>query len=698
MSGDWVSARWPRHLVAVALFTVVALWCNRAVLDHPATVVNFDPVMQSSRYPAELVGSDMTRGLTQLVYAARTLSTRPLEFFDGAMCHPSADSVTFGEHMLGEGLQGLPVYLFSGDPVITYNFVGAFKPWIAALSMYALALYWTGNSAAAMIAGLLFGFHPMRLLDLQHPSVRANEWMPLVLLLLDLVFTRRQWRYAVMLAAVGSAQCLESMYVLLHYALIVGIYGTYLCFKHWRTLPKILPQLLLATLPIAGTAWAALGPYLGTREAWGILEGRRAWAFPTQVFLGHGLYPGNSLLLLAAIGLLDRFLGKPRRRVHDPRLALALAAFAVTWFVLPLPTSWAGFNVPSLRSLAQSWVPGLGAIRAPNNVFVGIIVPLALLAAYGARALADAVASPERGASWRRASAFAIIALVCAAEIMTPAWADWTFGQPIPSAPFPMRPPEADLVAVRDLPPGPVLDLPGNYSFLWAGHLSRYVLLGAYHQQRVSSCKSSFLTPVQHEVNAIARRLPDPDAARELWALGFRNVIFHVQNISGERRRADAILEALREPDGPHLIPIAAGETVRVARLVADGPITTDVRSLSIASRGRLPSILGEKGLRFGVKAGAATFRHADPIEPTTFRVTWKRGRKVAHEESVRGLLPLALAAERTTDIAVDAKIVGVSHNRYDVTLSIAGDPEILIGREQILVLAKSAVDPPAPR
>lgn len=697
MSSHYGSARW-RHLAAAALFAVAAVWCNRAVLDRPATVVNFEAVAQQSGWAGPMVGSDLTRGLTQITYASRALATRPLEFFEGGMCHPSADSVTYGEHMLGEGLQGLPAYLLTGDPVFTYNFVVTLKPWIAAVAMYALAYYWTGNTAAALIAGLLFGFHPMRVTDLLHPSVRANEWIPLVLLSLDLVFTRRRWRYAVLLAAVASAQVLESMYVLIQYMLIAGIYGAYLCFRHWRALPGILPKLLFVAASITATAWAVLGPYIQTREVWGILENRSSWTFPTQFALGAELYPGNCLLLLAAVGLGDRLFARTRRRGYDPRLPLALAAFAIAWFVLPLPISWTGFRAPALRHLAQSWLPGLGAVRAPNYVFVGILVPLSLLAAYGARAIADVVGSHGRGAAWRRASAFAIVALVCVAEVVTPAWADWTFGTTMPSAPFPMRPSEADLAAIRDLPPGPVLDLPGNYTFLWMGHLSRYVLLGAYHGRRVSSCKSSFLTPVQYEVNAIAQRLPDPDAARELWALGFRTIIFHVQNLDGQRRNADSILAALDKRDGPRLIPIAAGETVRVARLIAEGPVTTDVRSLSIASRGRLPLVLGGKGLRFGIKAGSKTYRHADPIEPTTFQVTWKRGRQVVHSESVRGLLPLALAAGRKTDIAVDANIVGISHNRYDVTLSIAGDPDIVIGREEIVVMAKSAMHPPTPR
>lgn len=672
-------APWISHALALCLFSIAALWCSRGVLSHPATVVTYQP----HRDLGALTGSDLRRGITQLAYASRKLSTAPRGAFAGPMCYPSGDSVAFGEHMLGEGIQGIPAYLMWNDPVMTYNFVVTLKPWIAALSMYAFAYYWTESAAAALIAGFLFGFHPMRLMDLIHPSVNANEWIPLVLLLLDLLFTRRSWMYAFLLAIVASLQLLESMYVLVPYTFIVGIYGTYLLWRHRRAVPALLPKLLFVAASLAGVAVWVFGPYLETREMWGILQGRHRGAveLPRAYWFGYHRYAGSCLLFLALLGGLDRLLGARTKRGYDPRIPLILAGVAVALFVSAWRIPKIGLVVPSLRPLVGAWIPGLDAIRAPSNMFFGVVIPLALLAAFGVRLLAKRFGTRARGIL------IGLVAAACAMEVFLPVAAKLSFGRAMPSATFRIRPPQEDIDAVRDLPSGPVLDFPSSYHIFWQGILSRYALLGAYHERRIAACKASFLTPVQFEINRIAGRLPSPDAARELWALGFRTVIFHLQDEERYRRQTDRIAAALADPTrDPHLVPIREGRTVRVFRLGDDVPIATDVRSLSPASRFRLVRLAaGDVGLRFRLESPHATFRHPTPIQPTRFVVTWKHSEEIARSEMVRGLLPLALAGGRTTSVALDAHIPEAS-GRYEVTLAPADDPDMILALEHVLV------------
>jgi len=652
-------------------------------------MVTFDPSLvdphtwgkNPSATHSELLASDMKRGVSQLHYAAGSLAANPRSFFDGWMCFPLS-GVTLGEHMLGEGIQGVPAQLLWNDPVMTYNFVVTLKPWIAALGMYALAYFWTGSWAAAVIAGFLFGFHPMRLNDLTHPSVVGNEWIPIILLYMDLVFTRRRWRDALVLTVVACLQILTSMYVILQSLFIAGIYGVFLFWKHRASIPSILPKLILVGGALAATGAWVFGPYLETREVWDVLHRPKGFKMPPwYIRIGYEYFPGISLLSLAGIGIVDRLFGARSQRGYDPRLPLLLAGLLAVWFLFPFRVPLTEVIVPTLEQLLRLFVPGVAAGRAPFKVFFAVVIPLALFAAYGVRALGGVFTGVPRSII------LGMVALACVSEVFVPAAAEWSFGKPISSSPYRLRPPDEDLEAVRDLPPGAVLDLPGNYSYFWMGNLGRYALLGAYHGRRISTCKASFGTPVKFIVNTMSRRLPDPDAARELWALGFRTVIFHVQDVEHVRRDATSLLEKLADPAaGPHLVPIATGKTIRVARLVADGPVTTDVRSLSPATRPRSSRKGGRAPLSFAVRGGAATFRHPDPIEPTDLLVTWKRGHAAVLSQRVRALLPLALAAGRTTEITVGARSPEPSDEEYDVTLALADDPSVVLGSERIAV------------
>ncbi len=635
-------------------------------------------------YPdSPLLASDVRRNIAQTAYASRILTREPWRFFEGPMCYPTPNSVSLGEHMLGEGLLGAPAYLLSNDPVVTFNFVVIARPLIGAVSMYALAYYWTGSSGAALIAGFLFGFHPMRLRDLAHPSVVGNEILPAILLALQLLFANRRWRDALLLAALVALQILESFYVVLQLALVGGIYGTYLSWRFRGELAGLLPKLALVVVALGASGFWVLGPYLVTREIWGVLQDRVG--FPTVskfVHFGGHRFVGIGLLILASVGMLDRLRGARSRLGHDPRLPMAALALAASWFVLSWQVPGTDFAVPSLDRLLRAWLPGLDAVRAPGNVYFLVVAPLGLMAAYGVLALVEKL-SPRT-----RIMASAGLALGCAAEVFHPRLASVSFGSPLPTSTLHVRPAAEDLAALRDLPPGPVLDIPLSYQGASSLFMSHNALLGAYHRRRLAACRASFVTPVQTEIAAIVDRLPSSRAAQELWALGLRTIIFSGQKDEDRRRRADEIIERLSRADArPRLQPIASGATLRVYRLEAGRPTTSDFASLAPVARKR--SVLANSDIapRFGVQsAGGRTFRHPDPVQPTEVVVRWNRDDAVAQTTQQRVLLPLALAPGHKTEIVV-ADRAPREAAIYQVTLAPVAQPEHIIGTQRVKVI-----------
>lgn len=682
MTAQRTQTRPATHVAAVFLFTIAALWTSRAVLQDPATFV-------TQRVPSDAVWTaDMRRNVAQIAYASRRMSHDPARFFEGPMCYPIADSVSLGEHMLGEGLLGIPAHLLWADPIVTFNFVVGARPLLGALSMYALAFYWTGSAAAALIAGFSFGFHPIRLRDLTHPSVVGNEWIPAVLLALHLLFAKRRWRDAILLAGFAALQMLESFYILLQLTLAVGVYATYLLWRYRRSLATLLPKLsLVAALLVALAAWT-LGPYLTSRDVWGILQGRTG--FPTLPrFLGFGgpYFPGTCLLLLAAIGVLDRLRAARRERGYDPRWLWVCMILVAWWFVLPLRLAALDLVIPPLRALLADRLPGLDAVRAPGNVFFVAAVPLAAVAAYGVLALV------EKSAPRLRTFIVAGLAVACVAEVFHPALATRSFGKPVPSTALSLRPETEDLAALAELPPGPVLDFPLSYDGAGPLFLSRPILLGAYHGQRQAACKASFITPVQREIAKIAERLPNPAAAQEIWALGLRTIIFHEQSKEATRRRASDIVKALSKPSSkPRLRPVASGKTIRVFRLEAGGPSTNELSAL-VPVNGNQGSRPGaETELRFGVRSSGSTFRHPDPVQPSDVVVTWRRDGQVTRSEHHRVLLPVALALNRSTELTVRTRAPR-KPGPYVVTLALATDPDRPMGRRRVTVVPPPETD-----
>lgn len=665
------------HALAVGAFAIAALWPSRAVLRDPAALVTVS-------YPdSPLLTSDVRRNIAQTAYASRLLAREPWRFFEGAMCYPTPNSVSLGEHMLGEGLLGVPASLLTNDPVVTFNSVVIARPLIGAVSMYALAYYWTGSPGAALIAGFLFGFHPMRLRDLAHPSVVGNEILPAILLALQLLFAGRRWRDAFLLAALAALQMLESFYVLLQLALVGAIYGTYLLWRYRGALTGLLPKLAVVAVALGALAFWVLGPYLATREIWGVLQDRTGLPTVSKfVHFGGHRFVGVCLLLLASAGMLDRLRGARSQHGHDPRLPMATLALAANWFVLSWQVPGTDFAVPPLDRLLRAWLPGLDAVRAPGNVQFLAAVPLGLMAAYGVLALVEKL-SPKA-----RMIVSAGLALGCVAEVFHPRLASVSFGSPLPTSTLHVRPAAEDLAALRNLPPGPVLDIPLSYEGAGSLYMSRAVLFGAYHQRRLAACRASFVTPVQTEIAAIVDRLPSSHAAQEIWALGLRTIIFSGQTDKDLRRLADEIIERLSKPKArPRLQPIASGRTLRVYRLEAGRPMASDFASLVPIARKR--SVLADTDIapRFGVQSATGrTFRHPDPVQPTEVLVRWMRDDAVVQSAQRRVLLPLVLAPGHKAEIVVadraprDAAI-------YQVTLAPADQPEHIIGAQRVSVI-----------
>lgn len=686
-AGEAAAPRARVHLAVAALYLLAALWTYRAVLPEVRTALPLPPDRADSHRTATM-GGDLRLVVALLIHDARAFLGYPARLFDGVQCYPLPSATTLGEHVIAEGLLAVPTYFVTGDPIVSYNVTLIVVLWVGALSMYAFTLYWTRSVSAALVAGFLASFHPVRIANPAHPFVTANLWTPLVLLFAHRLAAHRRWRDAFGLAATTAMQLLESLYQVIAFSVIAGAYGVSLLWHYARSLARALPQLACVALATAALAVTVFGPYLDARRALPVLAGRHAILFrPADFGLGGQGYAGTVCLGLALLGLGDRLRRARPRDGTDPRWPLVAATVLLFWasvWEIPLP---GGGGVPSLYTLASRVLPGLDAIRVAFLVHWGVKLVAAFLAGYGVLVLVEG----------RRRSVRAAVTALCLAlaaiETFHPVLSRATFRYSSELVAEPVRPAPGVETVLGRVGPGPVLDLPfPAQPLLGLLLMPRYVLLSAFHHQRVAACYASFPSPLRTDVAALATRLPAASAADALYALGFRSLIVH-RELFRPAAKADAIVGGLLD----RALPGTRGALVAISeeadrpvllRLESDVPVDASLAALVPAERApdRLRGPLASVELAFRTP-GPATYRHPDPILPTPVRLRWRTADgAVAAEAEARILLPIAIAAG---DQAVRALSLDVPVPAGSYVLEVVPEamPEHVIARRAVQVL-----------
>jgi hypothetical protein len=619
--------------LALACYTALSVWFHWDLVRAPGTVLPQPVGIRTVDEPLSWGDEQMVASTIAIV--ARRLMRDPARLFDLGQCWPFPNSLSLGEPMFVDALLATVPIAITGNPIVGKNFVTVTAPILAGLAMFALILYWTGSTAGALVAGLLFGFHPQRLIDVSHPYVFGNAWTPLALLASHRLFARRRWRDAALLAVALVLQMLESFYPALAFAMVGGVYGTALAVHHRRVLPSLLPKLAAVVIVVALVGLLAFRPYLGNREAWGILEGRYSTLLqPTDFMFGGRFFLGTVLIGLAAVGLYDR-LRRGAGIVFDPRLPLLAGGVFVYWFVVWVIAVPFVTYLPSPYVLGMRNLPGINAVRAVTAVRSALPFVAACLAGFGVAALLR-----------RRAHGTAVVVatlflLLGTGEIFFFRRAGGQYGVQLRSV---AAKPSAPLLALLDrLPEGPVLDYPPSRYIPPSTH---YVFLHGFHDRPTDACHSSFPSPMLEEVYAMSSRLPSSLAALRLRTLGFRSIVVHTEYLEPERVAAfrrwaardgwrAAGLHALGEADG-HIVYAFGPPPASIGFEALEAPVGVPRRVQVLNTCGR--------PIDFVIRNAALSFyRHPEPLRPDAVVLEWENDDKVTTRDPRTVLLPLAL-------------------------------------------------------
>ncbi len=344
---------------------------------------------QAERLSTHVFDSDdPLLSIWRISWIAHILPKSPPDLLNGNIFHPEKRTLAYTDSVLLEGLAGAPLIWVGVSPVTTYNLLLLFLIALSGWAMWRYALYLTGHSGAAILAGIIFAFVPYRFDHLHHLELQATIFLPLTLLYLERTLDTGSRRDAWLMTASFVAQVYSCIYysVFLATALIPII-----AIRMIRLPEETRTRLIRLLTPAAITALVVVAPYglayarnrqtLGERLDSDILLYSATisnYFATTSANVIHGewsthlgqserfLFPGVLALVLAGLGLATI----DRRRI-------AIAALGVIGFVISL-----GLNSPFYEPLRAIVFPYRG-LRAPARASILVFLALAALAAYG---------------------------------------------------------------------------------------------------------------------------------------------------------------------------------------------------------------------------------------------------------------------------------------------------------------------------
>jgi hypothetical protein len=510
-----------------------------------------------------------------LGWVAHALATDPARLFDGNILHPAPDTLAGSENMLAHVPFTLPVFLATGNSAWVLKAMMLESIVLTAFAAFLVVLHHTGDTAAAIVAGVLLTLSPWRYEPSGvHAGVAAEpqylgfQFLPLALLATALWFERGRGLAWAGIALAVALQALASFYLGYVSFAILPVYALALAWCATRPGGSHAPA-SLALRRLAGVATALLAaavlvvpaalPYLRLRRSgvvpvYDIDFVARMSAPPWNYLAPAGLRLVGPVAALVTLGFglfrLAQTFGLARRGPR-PRRARTGEIAAWTMLVAGLVLAWGpyqelpgGGRLPLPFALLWRFVPGFSAMRGAGRFVVVLSLACALLAGYALAAARSLLGA----ARWPLAAALAGAALFLAARHPVPTESSGIGADAAPAYRF-----------LAGRPPGePLLELPakaGEDDLAGLTIDSQYMLASTVHWQPLLNGYTAYEPPSRDVLAAIAQRLPAPDALDRLLALvDLRWVLVHGARLAPEQRdsfgaRGSGLTEVLRDRD-----------------------------------------------------------------------------------------------------------------------------------------------------
>jgi hypothetical protein len=509
------------------------LWCGPILSDPAHTAADFgDPLHMA----------------WAMAWVAHQVVRDPLALFQANAFYPYRNSLAFGDHLLPEGLLGLPVNLMTGNAVLALNLVTGFGLFSSALVAGFVIAKLLGSRGAGLVAGTFLAFNGFMQGELLRVNVIQLQGWSLALLFLWKFTNEPSWRNGWAFSLSLALQGLTGTYYAIYSALLAPgiVLAAYLAIRRRPRMQEVY-WLALPALTIGLAGFLFLSPYRrvaaesvaqkpipdGADVASFFLPGPDFWLLGGRLPAApHGEsnhFLGYVPLALGLAGFLTLRADRGERPAVRSFLALTGGWFLVVGATISIGAFPRFMGVPlgtsPYRSVLNA-VPTLRGMATVERAGVLLHVGLALLAAIGA----------ERAFRGRRVAFLALaIASLGAAE-------QWT--RPGPGFRVP---------AGSELPPvyrylatgtGPVIEVP-VYPDRFLRSRALYLYFSTYHWRPVPIGRASFYPPAHDYLASLLQGFPDALSIEALRALNIRDIVVHPRMWASRRK------EKLRALDGP---------------------------------------------------------------------------------------------------------------------------------------------------
>ena len=566
-----------RELLLVTLFA-----CVLAVAMHWPLVLHLGETI-----PKDL--GDPLPQSWQIAWGGHALANQPLELFQSNQFWPEADSLAFGDALIGYAPAGM-IGEGPDDAVTRYDVVFLFAYALAFIGAYLLARELGIGPAGSLVAGAAFAYAPFRLEQDGHLQVISSGGIPLALAFAvrGVRLERARWLLAAWIVA--AWQLSIGFAIGLPFAYLIGLLILIAAIVWWRRGEGRIPRRLLAAGALGAVLFAAATvliaqPYFRVAdehpEATRPPSTVEAYSGPLKVFAvappesfvwgevtepvreglenvpEQTLFPGLAILLLAAVGLGSSVL---------PRwLRFSLGGGVVAIWVLALGFQEEDGWVWPYRVLYEIG-PGWEAIRTPGRLQTFSSLALAILAAAGAHSILVAtrswLASRSVDVGFRGAAAVGgVLATFLVAVVL------------VEGRGLPFDPRDDQAQPEVDEPPPSVADVTAPQLHLPADMAEdnrRYLLWSTDGFPDIANGRASTVPDDFEELVVAMDGFPDRATVERLRQFGVRSVVLHVDRTAGSPQAgaASASIAGLgltRRPLGADLVVYELAESPQSA-------------------------------------------------------------------------------------------------------------------------------------
>jgi Dolichyl-phosphate-mannose-protein mannosyltransferase len=326
----------------------------------------------------------------RLAWVSHQLFIDPAHLFDGNQFYPAPRTLAYSDAMLFQGLLAIPLIKGGMPPLIVMNLFLFGGIVLSGGGMYLLARRLTGDTAAALLAAIVFSFAPYRADHLMHLELQWAMFIPLTLWAFHRTLREGRLRDGVLTGVFLLLQLLCSIYYALFLASALTIVGgASLVLQRRQVTRRMLGGFAIGGLIFVAIAVPYSKPYRDNVHDLGLRppgEIKFYSATPTSYL---SVTPDNAML-----GPYTGSWSDPEKRLFPGGVAILLVVLAfvppicsVRWLYLAVLAFAveASFGLNGrLYPLMHEYLRPFQGLRVPGRFGILVLLAVGVLAAYGA--------------------------------------------------------------------------------------------------------------------------------------------------------------------------------------------------------------------------------------------------------------------------------------------------------------------------